>query len=222
MLLAVNLGVAAYALSHQFGYAELLLLYWAETIIVGVLAVPKLLLVALFRRPVETVDDLRDAAGRTALTVLMLVFCAALFALLCMLLYAAIVVMPRLLQVADRDAGLTFSRSLRQGGFHVESVVAALVASHVVSFVVNFLVGREFRGGGLLKVAAQPFVRTAKIIAVMVVALAVAFLQPVLSKTTAFALVVVGAKVAVDLHAHLTERKRFAPPGALSRPPTTG
>lgn len=210
VLLAANLGIAAWALVHRFGYAELLLLYWAETVIVGVLAVPKLLIVALFARPVETMDDLREAAGRTAITVLMLVFSAVLFALLCMLLYAAIVFLPRFLEIADHDAGESFSRTLRQSGPGMEAALAGLLGSHVFSFVVNFLAGGEFRGASLLALAAQPFLRTAKIVAIIVLALGTAFLQPVLSKTTAFALVVIGAKVAVDLHAHLAERRRFA------------
>lgn len=217
LLLAVNLGIAVYALTRRFGYAELLLAYWAETVIVGILAVPKLLIVALFGRKLETIEDARDATGRTAAVVLMLIFATALFAVLCMLLYAAIVFLPRALELADHDAGPSFSRTLRTTGFRLGEVVAALAASHAASFFINFLYGREFRGGSVLALAAQPFLRTAKIIALIVLALAVAFFQPVLSRTTAFALVVIGAKIALDLHAHLAERRRFA--GTMEAPP---
>jgi hypothetical protein len=45
---------------------------------------------------------------------------------------------------------------------------------------------------------------------VIALALVVAYAQPAIARTTAFALIVVGTKTAVDLHAHLAERKRFA------------
>ena len=209
LLICVNLGIAAYAFTQRFGYAEVLLLYWAETVVIGVLNIPKLLIVALFAQRVETLDDLRVAGSRVALVLLVLLLYVTVFALVWMLLFVAITALPPLLQHADRAAGFVVPRGPRQDEFAIGLAIAVLALSHGISFVVNFLFGREFRGGSLVRIAVQPVLRTVMIIGVMALALVVAFVQPALSRSTAFALVIIGAKTAVDLQAHLAERKRF-------------
>lgn len=212
LLVCINLGLGILALTQRVGYAEVLLLYWAETVVIGVLAIPKLLIVAIFKERIDTLEDLRAAASRTLFVWLLLTFGVAAFALVVMLVFAAIMALPSLLEHSDRAAGLRVPRGPLRGNVVLETAFIALALSHGFSFVVNFLGKREFRGGSLLRIAVQPVLRTWGIIAVIAVALAIAYAQPALSRTTAFALLIIGTKTAVDLQAHLAERKRFASP----------
>lgn len=208
-LLAVNIGFAFYALAQQYGYAEILLIYWAETAIIAALNVPKLLIVGLFVEPIDTLGDLRRGAKRfVGVAVLLLVY-TAVMSVVCMLLFVAISVLPTTLGWVDRDAGVevTDGAGLSVPGFL--AAAAALGLSHLVSFVLNFLGRREFRGGSLLKLAIQPALRVVGIVAVMVGALVIAFAQPWVGRTLAFAVLVILAKIAVDLQAHFAERRRF-------------
>jgi hypothetical protein len=211
LLVAVNIGVAAYALTRRQGYAELLMIYWAETVVLGILNIPKLIVAAIFRERIDGVDELRSAAHRVAVVLLVLLFYVTAFSLAWMLLFVAISALPMLLEHADRAAGMARPR-VKEAAFQFEWVVASLAMVHVFSFFANFLAGREFRGASLLRIAVQPFLRTLFIIVVMAVAAVVAFIQPGLARTTAFALVVVLAKLAADLFSHLDERRRFAVP----------
>lgn len=80
------------------------------------------------------------------------------------------------------------------------------------SFFVNFLWRREFRAAsllGMLGLAVQPVLRVAGIIGVMLLALAVALLQPWVARTDVFAVIVIAAKILVDWNAHRAERRRL-------------
>jgi hypothetical protein len=213
LLIAVNVGIGIAALTQRVGYAEVLLLYWAETVVIGVLAIPKLLIVALFKERIDTLDQLRDAGSRALAVGLGLTFAIAFFAFVWMLLFAAIVALPSILEHSDRAAGLAVPHGPRRGTVVLQTAFIALALSHAFSFFVNFLGHREFRGGSLLRILVEPVLRTWGIIAVIALALVVAYAQPAIARTTAFALIVIGTKTAVDLHAHLAERKRFAAAG---------
>lgn len=209
-LLAANIGFALYALVQQYGYAEILLVYWAETAIIAALNVPKLLIVGLFVEPIATLGDLRRSAKRFGGVLVMLLAYAVVMSVVCMLLFVAISVLPATLGWVDSDAGFEVADDAGFSGLGFQAAVAALGLSHLVSFAVNFLWRREFRGGSLLKLAIQPALRVVGIVAVMVGALVIAFAQPWIARTLAFAVLVIIAKIAVDVQAHFAERRRFA------------
>ena len=210
VLVGVNVAVAAWTLFNRFGYAEILLLYWAETVVIGVLNIPKLIIVALFGQRLDTIDEAAAAGKRLGVVLMVLLFYVTVFALVWMLLFAAIVAVPPLLQHADRAAGLVVERRPRGDETMIAVAAAVLALSHAISFVVNFLMGREFRGASLARIAVQPALRTALIIGIMALGFAAAFAVPGLSRSTTFALVVIVLKTAADLHAHLAERRRFS------------
>jgi hypothetical protein len=215
LLVCVNLAVAAYALIQRLGYAEILLLYWAETVVIGVLNIPKLIIVALFARHLDTVDDAAAAGNRLIAVLVALLFYVTIFALVWMLLFMGIIALPTLLQHADRAAGLAVERRPHPDETMLVVAIAVLALSHVFSFVVNFLLGREFRGASLVAIAVQPILRTALIIGIMALGLGVAFALPGVSRSAMFALVVIVLKTAADLHAHLAERRRFGQPSSM-------
>lgn len=215
LLVAVNVAVGVYAFTQQFGYADVLLLYLAETVVIGVLTIPKLLIVGLFAKPIDTAEQLRIAGNRVLSILVLLLFYVTAFVFAWGLLFATIAILPILLEDADRAAGFVVPQESSDDRGALEFAFAALALSHGISFMVNFLFGREFRGGSLIQVAVQPFLRTALIWAVLSLAMIVTIVQSAVSKSTAFALVVIAAKTAVDLSAHLAERRRFRRPASL-------
>ena len=83
------------------GYLELLLLYLAETVIIGILNIPKMFIVALFAKRLETLQDLGEAGKRASL-ILMVVFPHVIvLRLVAMLLYVAIAFLPTVLAVLE-------------------------------------------------------------------------------------------------------------------------
>src|SRR5262245_43492951 len=109
----------------------------------------------------------RQAGARLVFVMVMLLFYVTIFALLLMLVYLAIVALPTFLERADRAAGVAVPEGPRRSGIDLEAAVAVLALSHLVSFVVNFLFGREFRGGSLVPLVFQPFLRSGLIVAVI-------------------------------------------------------
>lgn len=214
LLVGVNVVIGVQAFTQRFGYAEVLLLYLAETVVIGVLTIPKLLIVALFAKRIDTAEQLRTAGNRALSVLALLIFYLAAFVFAWGLLFAMIAILPILLDDNDRAAGFVVPRESSDERGSLELAFAALALSHATSFVVNFLFGREFRGGSLIQIAVQPFLRTALIWVVMSLATVVAIVQGAVSQSAAFALVVIGAKTAVDLRGHLAERKRFRYPAA--------
>jgi hypothetical protein len=59
----------------------------------------------------------------------------------------------------------------------------------------------------------RPLFRSALIITVTLLAALIAFEQPVLSRSLGFGVVIVGLKIAADVHAHVAERRKFSPAG---------
>ncbi|HSN71847.1 MAG TPA: DUF6498-containing protein [Steroidobacteraceae bacterium] len=211
LIVLVNVAIGMYALTRPYGYAELLLFYWAETVVIGALNVPKMLILALFGRRIDDLRGFREALERTAAVVLMLAFYVAIFAALAMVLFTAVIALPTVLEYADTAAGHSPPGTRAGSGFNLQLVVAALVVTHGLSLLVNFIGGREFRSGGLLRLAVQPFLRCALIVALIVSGGLAAWLVPGVATSTAFPVAIVAIKIWIDIYAHLAERRRFDP-----------
>jgi Family of unknown function (DUF6498) len=209
LLFGINVGFALYALLQDYGYAMVLMVYLGETAIVGALNVPKMLLVALFGERIDSFKRLQQAGSRFALTFMLLIGYSAGVAVVCLLLYMAMVIVPVMLEHGDKVSHLQSQRTVATMGTDLRWPIAALALSHVVSFFVNFLWRGEFRGASLLGFAVQPVLRVAGIVSVMLLALAVALLQPWAARTDVFAVVVIAAKILVDWKAHQAERRRL-------------
>jgi hypothetical protein len=215
LLFGINVAFALYALMQQYGYAVVLMVYLGETAVIGALNVPKMLLVALFGERIDGVEQLQQAGSRFAATFFLVIAYVVGFAVVGMLLYAAMVVVPVMLEHGDRASQLHSQRTLATTGIDVRWPIAALAFGHVVSFFVNFLWRREFRGGSLLTYALQPVLRVAGIVGVMLLATVVALAQPWIARSDVFAVVVIALKILVDWKAHQAERRRLqaAPAG---------
>lgn len=194
-----NLPVAALVLANAFILAGVLflgwslravfLIYWMESAVVGVFNLARMFVV-----------------GRLAAIPLALFFCAHYG------IFMVVHLVFLLVLTADKGAGAPFSGSpLAAVGTAISRVppaaILALFASHGISFVQNFLRAGEYRTTPLDVQMAAPYKR---IVVMHVTVLFGAFLSTALGSSLALVLVLVVAKTAADLHAHLGEHARAA------------
>lgn len=209
LLFGINVAFALYALMQHYGYAIVLMVYLAETAVIGALNVPRMLIVALFGERIDSFRQLQQAGNRFALTFMLLIGYVVGFAVVCMLLYAAMAIAPVMLEHGDKATHLLSRRPLATTEADLKWAIGALALGHVVSFFVNFLWRGEFRNASLFGFAIQPVLRVGGIIGVMLLALVIALVQPWIARTDVFAVVVIGAKILVDWKAHQAERRRL-------------
>jgi hypothetical protein len=103
--------------------------------------------------------------------------------------------------------------ALRGAGLLVAAV--ALVASHGFSFFHNFLAGGEYRRVGLPQLMLQPY---ARVMLLHVTILIGGFLVSALGSPVVAVVLLVALKTAIDLRAHLGERRKLS--GDALRPAT--
>jgi Family of unknown function (DUF6498) len=198
-LVAANLIVAAAAFHGRWGWADVLRVYWIETTIIGIVNVLKMLVWALFRKPLNTLTDLREAGTRLALVMLLVPYYSAAFFFLVLVLGFAI----------------------HGDGKEIPRLVLIFALSHGVSFVWNYLGHAEFRSVSFLALLAQPYARLALMAAVFALGFLITRVVPGAGRSTAFAVSVVICKLAADLVSHVWEHARATmTPAAPSRPPT--
>ncbi len=89
--------------------------------------------------------------------------------------------------------------------------LALLAASHLFSFGWNYLWRGEYRRAGIDKLMSQPY---ARVIVLHITILSGSFAATMLGSPTWALVVLVGLKIAFDLGAHLKEHRKLAPKGA--------
>ena len=193
-LVAANLIPLAGVLAGGWRVYDVLLLFWAENVVIGLLNVARLLVVAARGNP--------GAAGLAA-------FFAVHYGLFTLVHGVFVVTL----------FGPAGASPLVAMGLLASSALAlpllALVASHGVSFLVNFVLGGEMdrvTPGTLMK---APYGRVVVLhVTIIFGGFAVeASGAPILALALLVAL-----KIGVDLAAHLAEHRRMGAPKATARP----
>ncbi len=100
---------------------------------------------------------------------------------------------------AIRDSGLTWP-------------VAGLLASHAFSFFHNYLAGQEYRRAALPLLMFQPYTR---VMVLHVAVLVGGFLAQTLGSPVFAMLLLIVLKTAIDLRAHLAERRKLGAGGGV-------
>ncbi|HEY6059828.1 MAG TPA: DUF6498-containing protein [Gemmatimonadales bacterium] len=194
VLIVANVVPLLGVLTHHWTVFAVVLLYWCENVVVGVFNVLRM----LFAQP-------QNALVQAGKAFLIPFFCVH---------YGMFTFVHGVFVF-----GL-FGGGFKQGGFAgpgphavLEAVrqagvgwgVAALIASHGFSFFHNYLAGGEYRLVGLPQLMMQPYAR------VVVLHLAIIgggfFVMALGSPVLALALLIV-LKTAIDLGAHLAERRK--------------
>jgi hypothetical protein len=194
VLIVANVVPLLGVLAHHWTVFAVVLLYWCENVVVGVFNVLRM----LFARP-------QDPLAQAGKIFLIPFFCVHYggFA------FGHGVFVFALFGGDFKQGGLGFSphivlTAVRQSG--LGWAVAALVASHGFSFLHNYLAGGEYRRVGLRQLMTQPYAR------VMVLHAAIiggAFLVQTLGSAIPALALLIALKTAIDLAAHLAERRKL-------------
>jgi len=187
-LIAANLLPLYGVLAMGWDVFPLLLLFWLENVVVGVLNAARMLCV-----------DPRDTAGWARKLFLVLFFCVhygmftAVHGIFVFSLFGEI----RGLWTVDAAA-----RAVHELGLGL--AVLALAASHLFSFFWNYLGRGEFRRASVNALMAQPYGR---VVVLHVAILGGGFAAQALGSPVWALLLLIVLKVGLDLRAHLKEHR---------------
>jgi len=196
MLIGANLIPLVGVVGFHWTVYSVLLLYWSENVVIGafnilrmVLAQPRSL--AVDASKVFLVPFFTFHYGM--FTFVHGIFVVTLFG------PGARGLSPATLVDAVRQAGIGYG-------------LLAIAASHAFSFVHNYLAGGEYRNAAVNVLMFQPY---ARVMILHVTILVGGFLARALGAPTVAVLLLVVLKIAVDLGAHLAERRKL---GVVSLP----
>ncbi len=198
-----------------FGWDVLsvLLLYWAESVLIGVVNVLRIatcesrgaLGEMLTAPPLNRTASLRyhnlPGLPPAAIKWFLIPFFIVHYGVFCLAHIAAIVG----LFAPESDKLANSLPELWQPGLWLP--VAALLASHLYSFGNNFLRNREYRRTNVMTLMTQPY---ARIMVMQTTIIAGAMLASWAGSTLPMLLVLIAVKIAIDLRFHEKERRRFA------------
>ena len=195
LLIAANLLPVYGVLFLDWQVFPVLLLFWMENVVVGVLNVFKMLL-ASPSRPVGWVAK--------AFMVPFFCFHYGMFTLV-----HGVFVFGLFGGYFTSGAGLPDGTALSRavGEFGLGWALLALCLSHVASFVINYLGKGEFRQASLSRLMQQPYGRVVLLHVTIVIG---GFLVMMLGSPVFALLLLVSLKGFIDLLAHIREHRRYA------------
>jgi hypothetical protein len=196
-LVAFNLVPLAGALLLGWRVVDILLLFWLENVVIGVFNVLRMGL---------RVVSFREWEGLILIPFFIFhfgIFCAAHGAIL--MGFAVGTQMGSDLAMGASGVVTIVRELLTQSG--MVWGLAGMVLSHGVSFVLNFLIGGELRRTDVRTLMGQPYARV-MILHVVIIFGAIAVLQ--LGQPVWALALLVAVKIAVDVTAHLAERRKLA------------
>jgi hypothetical protein len=194
-LILANTAPLIGVLAHHWTVFAVVLLYWCENVVVGVFNVLRM----LTARP----DEALAWAGK-AFIIPFFCFHYGMFTFV-----HGIFVMG-LFGGGFGKSGMSLSpgtllTAIRQNG--LGWAIAALVASHGFSFFHNYLAGGEYRRVSLAQLMGQPYGR---VVVLHLVILGGGFLVLALHSAVGALILLIVLKTAIDLGAHLAERRKLA------------
>lgn len=186
LLVLANLIPLAGALFYGWSVFEIVLVYWAENLIVGVYTLFRMLLAGGNRDPVSLVGKLFSSG-----------FFAVHYGIFC-LVHGFFVF--SLLGGSGPSGAEAFDRGM------IPALIA-LVASHGFSFVKNYLIGGEFRDA---TVQTQMFSPYPRMVVLHVAILFGAFAIQALGSPLAMLLILIAGKTVLDVFLHRWSHRKTA------------
>lgn len=183
ILILANLVPVAGAFYFGWDLTSVLLIYWAESAVVGFYNICKMIAIG----------------GRSAAYqgVFFIVHFGAFMTIHFMFLYEIFISeMDSISSVSMREALLLFSS--------LWPALAALFISHGVSFFQNFIGRQEYKNRTVTEQMMEPYQR---IVVMQLVIIIGAALTMVIGDTTTVLLLAIIAKIAVDVRAHVIQRQ---------------
>ena len=214
-LVIANLFVAFQTFRHEWGFYEVMLIYWAEVVILGFYNVLRMLVVGVAgAQPLGAWAarwvDFGSALNRLALTGVGVGFFLVKFGGFALAIGLFVLLLPALLSDEANTSGVSLHRALMAAGPGFLTAAGALCLSHGVSFVRNFLAGREYDRVDVLRLAFWPYARMSLVAVTLLLGIGIARLLPGLGRHVAFAGVMVLFKLAADAASHLFEHYQLA------------
>ncbi len=200
-LIAANLLPLGGVLFLAWPIFPLVLLFWMENLIVGLLNIPKMALAGG-----------SDSSAHVAKLVMIPFFCLH-YGLFCFVHGMFVLVL-----FGGPDSGIggggapsvaRLMDAIRQ--WHLGWAMAALLGSHAVSFFFNYIGKGEFREASLPLLMGAPY---ARIVVLHVAILLGAFVLVALGSPVVGLIILVIGKTVIDLKAHFLERGRFSSPAS--------
>lgn len=216
VLIAANLVPVAGVLWFDWSVLEILLLYWTESVVIGVVNVLRMASSQsgnLFAGFIHTGADspataLFESAGgllpiHRGIKVFLIPFFVLHYGMFC---YGHLLAVVALFTGTGLHGSLLGAiPSIQDYAFW--TAVAAILLSHLFSFVVNFLGKGEYKRTGLAALMQRPYGR---IVVMHITIIVGAGLVMWLSNPLPMLLVLVVAKIVLDLKLHNRERSKFA------------
>ncbi len=174
----------------------IVLLYWCENVIVGAVNVLKILLAE------------PQSLGANASKVFLIPFFVVHYGMFTAIhgMFVLLLFGPH---SGEPPSVASFSLAIRNAGIGLG--VLAIAVSHGYSFVVNYLGSGEFRRMSPQVLMGQPY---ARVVVLHVTILAGGFATAALGAPLAALVVLIVLKTAIDLKAHLSERRKLGEPVA--------
>jgi Family of unknown function (DUF6498) len=214
-LVIANAFVAFQTFRHEWGYYEVMLIYWLEVVILGFYNVLRMLVVGVVgAAPLGAWAarwvDLGSTLNRLGLTAIGVGFFLVKFGTFAFTIGLFVLLLPAFLAVEGDGSGAGFHRALMAAGPGLLLAGGVLGLSHGVSFVRNFLAGREYDRIDVVSLAFWPYLRMFLFAVTLLVGLAIAGVLPGVGRHAAFAGVMVLLKLGVDAMSHVFEHRQLA------------
>lgn len=195
MLLVANAVPLLGVLLHQWTVFAVMLLYWCENVVVGGFNVLRM----LFARPAEPMAQ--------AVKLFMIPFFCFHYG---MFTFVHGVFVFAMFGSGRSHSGFGISPSIVLDAVRREGLgwpIAALFASHGFSFFHNYFAGGEYRNVSLAQLMARPYGR---IVLLHLTIILGGFLVMALGSPVAALVLLVLLKTALDLGAHMVERRKLS------------
>ncbi|HKQ96849.1 MAG TPA: DUF6498-containing protein [Candidatus Polarisedimenticolia bacterium] len=207
-LVVANLFVAAETVRHEWGYYETLLIFWCEALVIGGYNLLRLLVVgfaceAPFGETLSARIEM-SPGFRIFATLVGTGFYAIKFGGFALAVGFLVVALPAF-SVPEGAGGRQVLMGLKSAAPGVGWSTLVLLLSHGASFVVNFLRGGEYKRMPLFLLIFWPYMRMWLVLVVLAAGAVLMALFPGLVGATAFAVVMVLAKLLADLLSHTME-----------------
>ena len=203
VLLAANAGVLFLFLAYDLSVAQLIIIYWWESLWIGLFSVVKLIAASVAGDPYRNrlANVSRGAALLTSVAAIALTAgqFLSIFALLGFAIGAGLENFgdSKMSDLVIRDAALLVGLSLM------------LLVGHAFSFLVNFLALGEYKTARAGTLISLPFTRSLALLVTIIGACAVAALVPRAASSLTFAGAAVALKILLDYRLHLRERRKL-------------
>lgn len=205
-LVAANAGFAVLYVLADLTLFQLVVVYWWETVWIGVFGGLKLITASLFGRPYDTRHVEVSRGAGVLFSVVAVGFFGAKF-----LAFVTVLGLVILLFSFEPVAAAQVLEVAEEGGAALVAATLLLLAGHGLSFVVNFLFLGEYKAARAWRLVLTPYARCAALLVAIGAAIVAARSIPALASTTGFAVVLIGLKLLGDLALHAGSHRR---PGA--------